>query len=302
MQAYMSPCMHGECAEVATITMQTCEKAMDLQLDVCKALRDQPMEEATLNQVRLELRNKMQAHLPSHAHACIHEPVHAGHRRALFPGGPLRGGRVPCKGGRLVGLGAAAQALRGDASDPPAGGSAWRAGVALVVCSTWAPSKSCIVFLLLAHPSPDHACTPQIKLKNLQPAMDWAEQHQDKNKAPLVFKFKLQSLNFLTVLMESGEAGEGRGRGGGVFISHPCSIRSPRLSFAAIPSVTCSLFLHTNPAIPHVLKPAPSGRRAALEYAKQHFQRYQEDFMRDIQRLMGCMLYYDKPLGETEYR
>jgi hypothetical protein len=38
------------CAELAC-PMQACEKAMDLQLDICKALRDLPMDEAMLNQV-----------------------------------------------------------------------------------------------------------------------------------------------------------------------------------------------------------------------------------------------------------
>lgn len=44
------------------------------------------------------------------------------------------------------------------------------------------------------------------------------------------------------------------------------------------------------------------GRGAALSYAKQHFQRYQGRFMSAIQRLMGCMLYYGKPLADSEYK
>lgn len=56
------------------------------------------------------------------------------------------------------------------------------------------------------------------------------------------------------------------------------------------------------PAYPVACCNTLAGRGAALAYAKQHFQRYQARFMRDIQRLMGCLLYYGKPLAHSEYR
>mmetsp|Transcript_2254 Transcript_2254/g.5059 ORF Transcript_2254/g.5059 Transcript_2254/m.5059 type:complete len:392 (+) Transcript_2254:89-1264(+) len=43
------------------------------------------------------------------------------------------------------------------------------------------------------------------------------------------------------------------------------------------------------------------GQQSALMYSKKHFQRFQKRHMRHIQRLMGCMLYYGKPLGECMY-
>jgi hypothetical protein len=43
---------------------------------------------------------------------------------------------------------------------------------------------------------------------------------------------------------------------------------------------------------------APSaGRAAALAYAKLHFAAFQHSRLRDIQRLMGCLLYYDRRGG-----
>lgn len=44
------------------------------------------------------------------------------------------------------------------------------------------------------------------------------------------------------------------------------------------------------------------GPVAALAYARQHFGRFQQRFMPSIQRLMGCLVYFGKPLAETKYR
>lgn len=38
----------------------------------------------------------------------------------------------------------------------------------------------------------------------------------------------------------------------------------------------------------------PAGRPAALAYAKQHFSPFQHSRLKDIQRLMGCLLYYGR--------
>ncbi|GAX82856.1 hypothetical protein CEUSTIGMA_g10282.t1 [Chlamydomonas eustigma] len=45
-----------------------------------------------------------------------------------------------------------------------------------------------------------------------------------------------------------------------------------------------------------------SGQQAALSYAKLNFESYQHQFMPQIQRLMGCLLYHDKPLAAVKYR
>ena len=44
-----------------------------------------------------------------------------------------------------------------------------------------------------------------------------------------------------------------------------------------------------------------TGPLAAIAYAKQHFQRYQLRFMPEIQRLMGCLVLYGKPLAAEKY-
>jgi hypothetical protein len=45
-----------------------------------------------------------------------------------------------------------------------------------------------------------------------------------------------------------------------------------------------------------------AGQQAALAYAKLNFGSYKHHFMPQIQRLMGCLLYHDKPLAELKYK
>eukprot|EP00798_Chlamydomonas_sp_ICE-L_P020453 gene20453-27241_t len=43
------------------------------------------------------------------------------------------------------------------------------------------------------------------------------------------------------------------------------------------------------------------GQQAAVAYAKANFQGFQGRFQKDVQRLMGCMLFVNKPLGQSLY-
>jgi len=52
-----------------------------------------------------------------------------------------------------------------------------------------------------------HSVLDQIRAKNLQPALDWATEHQNSlspDGEPSTFEFQLQSLNFVSLLKEQG--------------------------------------------------------------------------------------------------
>ncbi|KAG1666178.1 hypothetical protein FOA52_012025 [Chlamydomonas sp. UWO 241] len=81
----------------------------------------------------------------------------------------------------------------------------------------------------------------------------------------------------------------------------------PALAWAAAnaerlsPDGTPSSFEFRLQALNFVQLLKEQGRNAALAYGKRHFGRYQARYMRDIQRLMGCLVYYGRPLAARQY-
>jgi hypothetical protein len=151
----------------------------------------------------------------------------------------------------------------------------------------------------------------QLRARNLQPALEWAQQHRaqlSSSGQPSSFEFSLHALQFIHVLTSSGEQL--------VLIGPSCRARralcptqgrslpprgrrprahtpSPRLASPRLPRPRLASPVHQPLAAP-APSPSPAGRAPALAYAKQHFAAFQHSRLKDIQRLMGCLLYFDR--------
>lgn len=127
--------------------------------------------------------------------------------------------------------------------------------------------------------------------------------------APSAFEFRLHSLAFLSALLQQGGyprphscslCGVGCLPAVVAQVSKRCQIvelAGPCRQWHASRAFTLSNTLLLHPVTSVALCPWLPGQAAALEYARAHFGPFRHSQLKEIQRLMGCLVYC-RPAGQ----
>lgn len=162
--------------------------------------------------------------------------------------------------------------------------------------------------LLLSAPPPLHPCyvycrsrvrisrLPQIKAHNLSPALQWAQEHRSQlspDGSASKFEFRLHALTFLTLLTSKGQAAA---------LAYAQQHFGPfkvGLGFRLFPSFTLTVLKAS--LQPVFLYFMMADLTSCLVVCFLGLVLLQGHHMHEIQRLMGCLLFVDRPPAETPY-